>query len=260
MTLVEAVEISGLLVLVYMIGVWLVSLAVRDSSIVDFLWGPGFVLVAWSGLLALEGDPARQNLVAALVTVWGLRLGVHIFIRNRGKGEDYRYARWRAEAGAQWWWRSFFKVNLLQGVILWIVSVPLTAALYSPVPAALTVFDYLGVLVWLIGFTFEAVGDWQLLRFKANPANKGQVFDRGLWRYTRHPNYFGDATLWWGFYLFALAAGAWWTIFSPLLMTFLLVRVSGVAMLEKDLQDTKPAYRDYIRRTSAFIPMPPKTQ
>ncbi len=260
MTLVEAVGISGGLVLIYMTGVWLVSLAVRDSSIVDFLWGPGFALVAWFGLLALEGDPTRQSLVAALVTIWGLRLGVHIFVRNRGKGEDYRYARWRAQAGAQWWWRSLFKVNLLQGVILWIVSVPLTAALYSPAPAALTAFDYAGVLLWVIGFMFEAVGDWQLLRFKADPANKGQVFDRGLWRYTRHPNYFGDATLWWGFYMLALAAGAWWTIFSPLLMTFLLVRVSGVAMLEKDLQDTRPAYRDYIRRTSAFIPLPPKTK
>ena len=141
---------------------------------------------------------------------------------------------------------------------MWVVAVPLVVALHSASPAQLTALDYLGVVIWGVGFFFEAVGDWQLARFKANPANKGQVLDSGLWRYTRHPNYFGDAVVWWGFYAFALAVGGWWTIFSPALMTFLLVRVSGVAMLEKDLKDKKPAYQAYIRRTSAFIPRPPK--
>jgi steroid 5-alpha reductase family enzyme len=241
-----------------MAGVWLLSLALRDSSIVDWLWGPGFIVVAWLGLINAGSGSPRALLLVALVTIWGLRLGLHIFIRNRGKGEDYRYARWRAEAGASWWWRSFFKVNLLQGAVMWAVSVPLTAVLYSAQPMEWTVWDALGLLLWGLGFFFEAVGDWQLLRFKANPANQGKVLDTGLWRYTRHPNYFGDATLWWGFYGFALAVGAWWTVFSPLLMTFLLVRVSGVAMLEADLKQKRPAYQDYIRRTSSFIPRPPR--
>ncbi|MBZ0301925.1 MAG: DUF1295 domain-containing protein, partial [Anaerolineae bacterium] len=171
---------------------------------------------------------------------------------------DYRYARWRAQSGRNWWWLSLFKVNLLQGLVLWIVAVPLIVTLHSPTPDSLTGLDFLGAVLWTIGFVFEAVGDWQLARFKADPAHQGQVLDRGLWRYTRHPNYFGDALVWWGFYSFALAVGGAWTIFSPALMTFLLVRVSGVAMLEQDLTNSKPQYHDYIRRTSAFFPLPPR--
>ncbi len=201
---------------------------------------------------------ARKLLISTLVTIWGLRLAVHILLRNWGKAEDFRYAAWRQEAGASWWWRSLFKVFLLQGAILWVVAAPLLAAQIHSHPARLTVLDWLAIAVWLIGFIFEAGGDWQLMRFKADPANRGKVLQSGLWRYTRHPNYFGDALQWWGFYLIALAGGGGWTIFSPVLMTYLLVRVSGVAMLEKTLQEAKPGYKEYIESTPAFVPWFPR--
>lgn len=249
--------LTGLgLTLGLMILLWLLSLRLRNSSIVDIFWGTGFVILYWFWFaLTPDGNPARKLLLGALVTIWGLRLSLHVLNRNRGKGEDFRYRKWREENGARWWWWSFFQVFLLQGVILWIVSAPLLAAQRSAAP--LSLIDGLGALVWLFGFYFEAAGDAQLARFKADPANKGKVMQTGVWRYTRHPNYFGDAAQWWGFYLIAAAAGGWWTVFSPALMTFLLVRVSGVALLEKTME-TRPGYLEYKRRTSAFIPLPPK--
>jgi steroid 5-alpha reductase family enzyme len=251
--------LGGLAILGLVSAVWLLSLLRRDSGIIDIFWGLGFILACWIYFAATpEGYPLRKWLLSLLVTVWGLRLSIHILLRNWGKSEDYRYAAWRQAAGKSWWWRSYFKVFLLQGFLLWLVSAPLLAAQVSASPARLTALDVLAVLVWGMGFFFEAAGDWQLRRFKANPANGGGLLTSGVWRYTRHPNYFGDAVQWWGFYLFALAAGGWWAVFSPLLMTFLLVRVSGVAMLEKSLVDNKPGYREYMRRTSAFIPWVPK--
>ncbi|MHB1134838.1 MAG: DUF1295 domain-containing protein [Chloroflexota bacterium] len=256
------IYLVGLLVtMALMAALWLLSLPLQNSSIVDIFWGPGFVVAGWVYFaLTPEGLPARKLLVATLVTIWGLRLALHVFFRNRGKGEDYRYQRWRQNAGQSWWWQSFFKVFALQGLLLWLISAPLLGAqMYSP-SNSLTFIDALAVAVWGLGFFFEAVGDWQLVRFKANPANKGQVLTGGLWRYTRHPNYFGDATQWWAYYLFSLAAGVWWTVLSPMLMTFLLLRVSGVALLEKDLTKAKPGYVEYISRTSAFIPWPPRSK
>lgn len=237
---------------------WLVSLRLKDSSIIDIGWGPGFVILALVYSVLIEDSySTRQLLVVVLVTVWGLRLGAHIFWRNKGKGEDPRYQKWRKAAGKAWWWQSYFQVFILQGAIMNIVAVPLLVAQYNTT-ARLTLIDGLALMIWLIGFIFEAGGDWQLTRFKANPANKGKVLDTGLWRYTRHPNYFGDACQWWGFYGFALAVGGWWSIFAPIIMTLLLLRVSGVALLEKSLVETKPQYRDYIQKTSAFIPRPPR--
>jgi steroid 5-alpha reductase family enzyme len=251
--------LAGALVLGLMVLLWLLSLALRNSSIVDIFWGTGFVIVTWAAFaLGSEGFLPRKLLLAAIVTVWGLRLSLYIFWRNRGKPEDFRYAKWRQENGPRWWWVSFFKVFLLQGVLLWIISAPLVAGEVSPRPASLGWLETLGVLLWAYGFFFEAVGDWQLTRFKADPANRGKLMDRGVWRYTRHPNYFGDAAQWWGFYLIAAAAGAWWTVVSPILMTLLLVRVSGVALLEKTLISTKPGYREYAQRTSAFVPWFPR--
>ncbi len=247
------------LILALMSLLWVASLALQDASIVDIFWGSGFVVAALVYFAqAPQGYPPRKLLIVALAAIWGLRLSIHIARRNLGRGEDYRYRRWREQHGANWWWRSLVQVFLLQGLLLWIISAPLLAAQASPTPARLTLLDGLGTLVWGVGFFFEAVGDWQLARFKRNPANRGKVLRTGLWRYTRHPNYFGDATQWWGFYLVALAADGWWTVFSPVLMTVLLVRVSGVALLEKDLKASKPEYRDYLRTTSAFIPLPPK--
>jgi steroid 5-alpha reductase family enzyme len=251
--------IGGLAVLGVMTGLWLVSLLLRDASIVDSFWGMGFVLSAWLYYaLTPEGFAGRKLLTCALVTIWGLRLSGYILRRNWGKPEDYRYAAWRQEAGRRWWWLSFFKVFLVQGVLLWLISTPLLAAQINPIPPHLTWLDGLAVLVWGVGFIFEAGGDCQLARFKADPANRGKLLTTGLWRYTRHPNYFGDAAQWWGFYLLALAAGGWWTVLSPLLMTFLLMRVSGVRLLEKSLKETKPGYEEYVRRTSAFFPRPPR--
>jgi len=251
--------IVGLIVLGLMTLLWLLSLALKNSSIVDIFWGTGFVIVAWVAfLLAPGGFVLRKLLLSALVTIWGLRLSLHLLVRNGGKPEDFRYQVWRKEAGAAWWWRSFFKVFLTQGVLLWIIAAPLVAAQIAAQPDHLIWLDYVAIPVWLFGFFFEAVGDWQLARFIADPANKGKVLQTGVWRYTRHPNYFGDATQWWAYYLIALAAGGWWTVFSPIIMTTLLLRVSGVTLLEKTLKETKPGYKEYAETTSEFIPWFPR--
>jgi steroid 5-alpha reductase family enzyme len=196
-------------------------------------------------------------LIGILVTIWGLRLTTHILTRNWGKGEDFRYRKWRAENGSRWWWKSYFQVFLLQGLLLWVISAPLLVAQYSGAPDRLTVIDAVGVVLWAVGFFFESVGDMQLARFRADPGNKGKVLDTGVWRYTRHPNYFGDSAQWWGFWLIGASVGGWWTVFSPILMTLLLLRVSGVALLEKTLE-TRPGYKEYIEGTSAFVPWFPK--
>lgn len=258
MTGLQIFGYGALAVLVYMTLIWLVSLARKDASIVDIFWGLGFVLLAAVYLNFGSGYPARKLLLTALVAVWGIRLAAHIAIRNLGKGEDKRYQVWRRENPANFWWISYFRVYILQGILMLIISTPLLAAQNSPEPATLTALDWLGAAAWLVGFLFEAVGDWQLVRFKANPDNKGKVLNTGLWRYTRHPNYFGEAVLWWGYFLIALAAGGWWSLYSPILMTFLLVRVSGVALLEKTLTKERTGYTDYIQSTSPFIPMPPR--
>ena len=248
--------LSAVIILAAMTALWLLSLAIRDASIVDSFWGTGFVLVAWLGFLTHpQARELAQLLLLGLVTLWGLRLSVYIFRRNHGKGEDFRYAAWRAQHGPRWWWRSFLQVFLLQGLLMWIISAPLTAAMQSS--TRLTWLVWLGAAVWALGFYYEAAGDAQLARFKQDPANKGKLMTTGVWRTTRHPNYFGDAAQWWGFYLIALALGAGWTIFAPALMTFLLVRVSGVSMLEKSMRQ-RPGYAEYARRTSAFIPWFPK--
>ena len=249
----------GLVILGLMTVLWLVSLALKNSSIVDIFWGAGFVISAWTAFaLTPDGFGPRKWLLCGLVTIWGLRLSLHILTRNWGKPEDFRYQAWRKEAGAAWWWRSFFKVFLLQGVLMWIIAAPLLAAQYSAQPGVLTWMDFLALPLWLYGFFFEAVGDWQLAKFKADPANKGKVLQTGVWRYTRHPNYFGDAAQWWAYFLVALAAGGWWAFFSPLIMTGLLMRVSGVTLLEKSLRAQKPGYQAYADVTSEFIPWIPR--
>jgi steroid 5-alpha reductase family enzyme len=245
-------------ILAFMTLLSLTSLRLENSSIVDIFWGTGFVIANWVYFwLTPEGFLPRKLLISTLVTIWGLRLSIHILIRNWGKPEDFRYQKWRKENGRSWWWKSFFKVFLLQGGLLWIISAPLLAAQYRVLPDRLALFDLLGVAFWLTGFFFEAVGDLQLSRFRAKPENKGKVLESGVWRYTRHPNYFGDSAQWWGYYLIAAGAGGWWTVFSPILMTLFLMRVSGVTLLEKTLK-TRPGYDEYIERTSAFIPWFPK--
>ncbi len=238
---------------------WLFSLLIKDSSIVDIFWGAGFVMTAWfyAYIIGFEKLTTWQYIFLSMITIWGLRLAIYLGIRNIGKGEDFRYVQWRKESGKNWWWVSYFRVFVLQGVILWIVSALFIPALLAT--TELSFFHYLGFTLWAIGLFFEAVGDYQLMRFKSNPENKGKVLDTGVWRYTRHPNYFGDALLWWGFFCFALThpQGLLY-IFGPFFMTFLLLKISGVAMLERTLKNTKPKYVEYIKKTSAFIPMPPK--
>ena len=239
--------------------VWVLSVKLQDASIADVCWGSGFVLLAWLYCLLSPRLTPRSWLVATLITLWGARLSQHIFRRNRHKGEDPRYQAMRTSHGRAFWWRSLFTVFWLQGAILWFVALPVLVAVRAARPEELTAVDGLGLVLFMIGFSFEVVGDYQLARFKAEPSNRGHVLDRGLWRYTRHPNYFGDATLWWGVYAIAGATpGGWLTVLSPALMTLLLMRVSGVTLLEDGLKASKPGYRAYITRTPAFFPWFPR--
>ncbi len=257
--IISILLINGGVILAAMILLWLVSLAIHNSSIVDIFWGAGFVLSAWVYFaLTPDGFLTRKLIIAILTSIWGLRLTIHVLVRNWKKPEDFRYQKWRNESGKIWWIKSFFQVFLLQGFLMWIISTPLLAAQLPGALSKLTVFDFAGVGLWLIGFYFEMMGDLQLARFKKNPANKGHLLRTGVWRYSRHPNYFGDSAQWWGYFLIALAAGGWWSVFSPIVMTLFLIKVSGVAMLERTLKNTKPGYQEYTKSTSAFIPWFPK--
>lgn len=259
MTFLTIFSLGFLVMLGYMTVIWLISLPMRDASIADIFWGLGFVFLVWFYFLQTEGFLERKLLLCGLVTFWGLRLSLHILRRNWGKGEDRRYRNWREQAGGRFWWISFFKVFLFQGLLLWLISAPLLAAQTNPTPEQLTWLDWLGASIWLVGFLFETIGDWQLARFRKNPANAGQVLRSGLWGYSRHPNYFGEAMLWWGYFLIALSTpGGQWTLFSPVLMTWLLVKVSGVTMLERSLLESKPEYLAYVQTTSTFVPWFPK--
>jgi steroid 5-alpha reductase family enzyme len=257
MTLGDILWITAAAVLVMMVAAWAVSLPLRDVSIVDICWGLGFVLVAWV-TLALSGNTVpRAWLLILMVSVWGLRLSGYLAWRNLGKAEDYRYAAMREQHGRVFPLISLFSVFLLQGLLMWVISLPVQVGVLRAEawPLSATV----GLAVWIAGLFFESVGDYQMARFKADPRNRGQVMDRGLWRYTRHPNYFGDFLVWWGLYLVAAEpASWWWTVVGPLLMSFLLVRVSGVRLLESSLRRRLEGYEEYVRRTNAFIPWPPR--
>ena len=237
---------------------WGVSLRLRDASIADPFWGPGFFLVTLAYLAAAPQVAPRAILVALLVGLWAARLGLHLVARNRSHGEDPRYAAMRARHGPRFSRVSLFTVFWLQAGILWIVSLPVLGAVGGS--AALGPWDLTGTLVFLAGFVIESLADAQLRRFRADPANRGRTLNTGLWRYSRHPNYFGDAVLWWGLWLIAVGGGAWWSAVGPLLMTFLLVKVSGVALLERSLMESRPGYADYVKRTSAFVPWPPRKE
>lgn len=245
------------LIMLAMTAVWLLSLRLRNASVVDVFWGSGFALLALFYGIVNEGPTSRQILVTGFAIIWGVRLSIHILSRQRGQPEDWRYASWRASAGESFWWKSYFTVFFLQGLLMLVISAPLMVA-QSADASGLSPVALLGAAVWAVGFLFEAVGDAQLRRFKADPVNKGRVMQTGLWAYTRHPNYFGDCMVWWGFFLIALSApGGAWTVFSPILMTVLLLRVSGVSLLESGLRKSRPGYAEYASRTSAFIPWRP---
>jgi steroid 5-alpha reductase family enzyme len=250
--------VAALAVFAYMTVVFVVALFKKDNSIVDIAWGPGFILVAALTFLFWPGASARQILANALVAAWGLRLGIHIALRNRGRGEDFRYANWRRAWGRWFVPRSYLQIFLVQGALMLAVAFPVVLINRPGAAAGLGVLDGLGSALWITGFLFEAVGDRQLRVFKRDPVNKGKIMDRGLWRFTRHPNYFGEALMWWGIFVIALAVpGGWRAVVSPVVITGLLLRVSGVTLLEKKYAGNA-AYAEYIRRTSAFIPRPPK--
>lgn len=244
----------------YAIGIfalagWMLSLMTDKVSHVDSMWSLFFILAGYSvALLNYESSP-RILLVLTLLTIWGVRLSVHIAWRNIGH-EDQRYAVIRNNNEPNFWLKSLYIVFGFQAVLAWIISLAIYGALDGEAP--FNAVDYLGLVLVLFGLYWEIVADWQLQQFKANPANQGQVLDTGLWRYSRHPNYFGECCIWWGFYLFALAAGAWWAILSPILMTFLLLKVSGVRLLESTITERRPAYLKYIQNTNAFVPGLPK--
>lgn len=245
---------------VLMTLIWLISLKLKNTSIVDIIWGFGFVLVNWVVFfLTPDGFADRKWILNILVTLWGFRLATHIFLRNHGKPEDFRYAAWREQYGKKWWWYSYLQTFMLQGLLMFLISAPLIHTQATTTPSNIGLLEIAGIIIWVIGFFFETVGDLQLEKFKKNPANKGKLLNYGVWHYTRHPNYFGDSAQWWGFYL--IAAGStlgFLTIFSPIIMTYFLIKVSGVAMLEKSMADRKPGYKEYMQKTNAFIPWFPK--
>ena len=249
--------LTGFAVILTVAGItWLISVRKHDVSIVDSLWPLLFLIAAATYAATVPQPGPRTTLVVILVGLWAIRLAGYLTWRNWGTPEDRRYQVIRQHNEPHFALKSLYLIFGLQGTLAWIISLPLLAAIAAPRPV--TGLDYAGMALWLLGFGFESVGDWQLARFKSTPSNDGRVMDQGLWRYTRHPNYFGDCCIWWGFYLIGLAAGGWWAIVGPLLMSLLLLRVSGVTLLERDITKRRPAYRDYMLRTNAFFPGAPK--
>jgi steroid 5-alpha reductase family enzyme len=250
----------GVVIVMMTIG-WVVSLKIQNVTIVDSLWGFGFVLIAWITFYLSEGFAGRRALIAILVTAWGIRLSVYLTMRNWKVGEDPRYGKWRKKSGERFWLVSFFKVFLLQAVFMWSVSLVLQTGQIASYPDSFGWMDLLGAFVWCLGFFFEVVGDHQLARFKADPANKRRVMDRGLWAYSRHPNYFGEFLVWWGFFIITLSTpNSWWTIISPVIITAVLLKMTGIPLTEETIIKNRPGYKDYIRRTNAFVPWFPKEE
>lgn len=248
---------SAIVVFIYFFIFFIVAQVIKNNSIVDMGWGAGFVLLALYNLIVSGAVVERNMIITVLVAIWGLRLAYYIVRRNWGKPEDFRYAKWRREWGRWLVPRAFFQVFMLQGVMMLIIGYPIILVNASPQPG-LNFSDYLGVLVWVAGFFFESVGDKQMAEFKKDPANKGQIIKTGLWKYSRHPNYFGEAMMWWGIFLLALSVPLGWSgIISPLTITVLLLFVSGVPMLEKKYKDN-PEFLEYAKVTSKFFPWFPK--
>lgn len=240
-------------ILTYMTFWFLISLIKKRNDVVDIAWGLGFVLVAWESFIIPANFTLRGLTIAILVTIWGLRLSFHILRRNKDKPEDYRYQVWREQWGKYFYIRSYFQIYILQGLLLSIIVLPIIL-INTNSPKPLDIFYFIGILVWVIGFLFESIGDAQLKDFIKDPNNKGQLMQTGLWRYTRHPNYFGEVTQWWGIWIISLSTlSSWWGIISPITITFLILYVSGIPLLENKMKE-KPGFEDYARRTNKFIP------
>lgn len=250
---------ASLIILSLLVLLWGLSVYLKNVSIVDLFWGFGFVVIDTFYLFSSGEITTRKLVFWILVTLWGMRLSFYLAWRNIGKPEDFRYQEFRKKYGPErYWWFSFFQTFLLQGVLMMLISTPLLGVNSSFEGEGLNLLDCLAIVIWIIGFTFEAGGDFQLARFKNEPNNKGKVLNTGFWKYTRHPNYFGDSAVWWSYALFSIAAGSYWLSIGSVLMTLLIIKVSGVALLEKSLTNTKPQYQEYIRKTSSFLPWFPK--
>jgi len=252
----DAMAAAAIAIAILMVCTWLVSLVMKNASIVDLIWGFGFVVVGWVTYLGSDTTSALSTLSLVLVTIWGLRLATYLTWRNHGKGEDFRYVAMRKRWGQRFPIISLFTVFGLQGTIMWVVSLPVQLVMTES-DSEIGLIAILGAILWAVGLAFEAIGDAQLTRFKSDPSNAGKVMNRGLWRYTRHPNYFGDACVWWGLALIALTVTPWGLVGAALMHLFLR-RVSGVTLLEKSLVKRREGYAEYIKVTSAFIPRPPK--
>lgn len=252
----DVLIIQASVIVIYMTAWFFIAQLLRRNDIADVLWGTGFILTTATPLVFSEYITVRGIVAAVLVTLWGTRLAVHIFMRNRGRPEDPRYRKWRKEWGRHAVFRAYFQIFLFQGLLMVIISLPVTFIILHA-SDSISILDIVGVCIWLTGFIFETVGDYQLVKYKRDQANKGKIMIKGLWSYTRHPNYFGEVTLWWGMYVIALSVpNGWMTIPGPLTITFLILKVSGIPMLEKKYKDN-PEFQSYKRRTSAFFPLPP---
>ena len=263
--MLEVIALNALLISATMLALWQLAVRIGDVSFIDAVWGGGMALLALASWLQADAAGARAQLIAAMAVIWGLRLALHLFVRWRASGEDARYARILAPAKAAGRFASgaLRRVFGPQAVLLWLVCLPAQLGVAASGSAAIGPLAWAGAALWLIGMVFEVLGDWQLNRFRSDPASRGKVLDSGLWRYTRHPNYFGDACVWWGIWLAAAEAG--WTVAlaslaGPLFLTFTLTRWSGKPLLEKGMAQTRPGYADYVARTSGFMPWPPKQE
>lgn len=249
--------ILAIVLFLYMNLWFIASLIKKRNDIADIAWGLGFVLLSWASLYISNEFSIRGLIVSILVSIWGLRLTWHIYNRNRGKDEDHRYIAWRKAWGKWFYLRSYFQIYILQGLLLFIIVVPV---LFINKNSGNPIYylDIIGFLMWLLGFIFEVVGDAQLAKFINNTNNKNRLMRSGLWKFTRHPNYFGEVTQWWGLWIIALSVtDGWITIIGPLTITFLILKVSGIPMLEKRMVE-KPEFAEYKRKTSVFFPFPPK--
>ena len=242
-----------------MILVWGGSLKIENAGIIDIFWGLGFVVIAWISFFLTNGFAGRKAVLTLMTTLWGLRLALHLFFRNAGQPEDRRYTAMRKRMGDGFWWKSLISIFGLQAVLLWTISIPVQVGQAYALPGHFVLTDILGMAVWAFGLLIESIADYQLKTFKADPKNRGKVMNKGLWRYSRHPNYFGESLVWWGIWCAAVAVPVgMFSVISPVLITFLLLRVSGVRLMERNISDRRPEYREYTQRTSAFIPWFPK--
>lgn len=258
-----ALAVNGAILAAMILALWAVSVRIRDVSFIDSFWALGMVVLAWTSWMQTPDPAYRANLILLLVSLWGLRLGIHLFLRWRKEGEDPRYKRIIGSAMEKKGWSfartAFVQVFGMQAILLFIVCLPAQTGILAMEPVASGWLAFAGKIVALIGIAIETIGDWQLRAFRTNPANKGKVLDTGLWRYTRHPNYFGDACTWWGLWMIAAETlPGMLSIVGPILITWLLTRLSGVPMLERGLKKSRPGYEEYVRRTSGFFPLPPR--